>query len=300
MKILVTGSNGFVGNRLVKALAASENLDLIATSLHPPVHPLPANVVFESLDLTNRSVVGYILDRYQPGVVVHTAAMSGVDACELDPASCWKINVHAVEYLAEACRRNGSKLIHLSSDFVFDGLRGPYAENDLPNPVNQYGRSKWESEQILANLAGKWAVVRTILVYGAVSENEKPDFVRWVCRGLLDGKSLRVVSDQFRMPTWIGDLVEGIRLIIDREAEGIYHLSGAEMLSVYDFAREIAGVFDLDTSGLLPVPSADLQAPAMRPPSTGFILDKAVRDLGYAPHSIHDILSGIRAGNGPS
>ncbi len=291
MKILITGSNGLLGQKLVKLLSSNQEVNLLATSKGENRIFSIGGYRYESLDITNKNEIDNLIDTFKPNAIINTAAMTDVDACESNQKLCWDLNVNAVKYLIEASRRNNSHLIHLSTDFVFDGKNGPYSETDEPNPLSYYGNSKYESEKLLQASNIKWAIVRTIIVYGIGENMSRSNIVLWAKEALEKGSPLTIVDDQFRAPTLAEDLAEGCWLIAKKEAEGIYHLSGKDAMSIIDLVYRVADFYKYDKSIVTPISSSSLNQAAKRPPKTGFILDKAKKDLGYHPHSFEEGLS---------
>jgi dTDP-4-dehydrorhamnose reductase len=289
--ILITGSNGLLGQKLVALIAQNPNYNLIATSKGSNRISKISNFIYESLDITNKQEVEAILEKHQPNVIINTAAMTNVDACELNKEECWKQNVVAVQNFVDVITNSQSSIInchfiHLSTDFVFDGENGPYTEKDQPNPVSYYGLSKYEAEKIIQKSSlKKWAIARTIIVYGVVEDMSRSNVVLWAKSALEKGDKINVVDDQFRSPTLAEDLAMGCFLIADKGATGIYNLSGKDTMSILELVQTVADFYGLDKSLINPIKSNTLNQPAKRPPITGFILDKAKKDLGYNPHS---------------
>ena len=283
MKVLITGANGLLGQKLVQLLS-SENIELLATSQGASRLKTP-DAAYLTMDIMNRDEVMRVIGEYQPTVIFNTAAMTQVDQCETDRRKCWDINVLAVAHLIEASENSGAHLVHLSSDFIFDGKSGPYREEDQPNPINFYGQSKLAAEKLLYQSKIKWSIVRTILVYGATPGASRSNIMLWVKRNLEADKPIQVVDDQFRTPTLVEDLALGCHKVAERSAEGIYHISGADLLTPYDIAIITADFFKLDKSLIARTNSDRFRQPAKRPMKTGFIIDKAVSDLDYRPHS---------------
>lgn len=291
MKILITGSNGLLGQKLVKLLAGKENVDLLATSKGGNRISNQSGYQYHTLDITNKEEVAKVVANFLPDTIINTAAMTNVDACESDKELCWELNVNAVKYLIEASECNNSHLIHLSTDFVFDGENGPYKEDDKPNPLSYYGESKHEAEILLQESNTKWSIARTIIVYGIGENMSRSNIVLWAKEALEKGSPLTIVDDQFRSPTLAEDLAMGCWLIAEKQAEGIYHLSGKDMMSIIDLVYRVADYYGLDKSIVSPIKTSSLNQAAKRPPRTGFTLDKAVSDLGYSPCSFEDGLS---------
>lgn len=292
-KILVTGTNGLLGQKLVYALAGRKDVELIATSKGENRVVMKEGYVYEQMDITNRAEVEVVFSRYKPDAVINTAAMTNVDACEKERDQCWLLNVTAVKHMVEtleALQTNDYKphFIHLSTDFIFDGEHGPYREQDEPNPVSFYGMSKYEAEKVVQASSIKWAILRTIIVYGIVDNMSRSNIVLWAKDALSKGQHINVVDDQFRSPTLAEDLAQGCILVAKKGAEGIYNISGKDIMSILELVHRVADFFGLDKSLVTPVKSSSLNQPARRPPRTGFILDKAIKELGYAPHSFEE------------
>lgn len=287
MRILVTGSNGLLGQKLCELLQNIPDIGLIATAKSKLTLPL-AKAEFVFLDTTDALAVEKVISETLPEVVINTAAMTMVDKCELEKDACWNANVHAVENLVRTCEKHKTHLLHVSTDFVFDGSHGPLDESAVPAPVNYYGASKLEAEKKVMNANTSWCIVRTVLVYGVTADMSRSNIVLWVRESLMKGQAIRVVNDQFRTPTLVEDLAMGCYLAARKKAKGIYHISGYDFVTPYDIAIRTAEFFKLDKSLITPVDSATFTQPARRPLITGFIIDKARKDLGYQPHSLDE------------
>lgn len=289
MKILITGSNGLLGQKLVKLLVKEPDVQLIATARSS--NRLPddyGNYEFVPLDITDEAAVRATIEKYAPDVVINTAAMTNVDQCESEKEECRKLNIHAVTYLIRACELTGSHLVHCSTDFIFDGTHGPLDENEKPNPVNYYGETKLAAEELIQTSNISWAIARTVLVYGIAHDMSRSNIILWVKNSLESGKEINVVDDQWRTPTLAEDLAMGCYLIAKNKAKGIYNISGKDMLTPYEMAIKTADFFKLDKSLIHKTDGSKFSQPAKRPPKTGFIIDKARKDLGYEPHSFEE------------
>jgi dTDP-4-dehydrorhamnose reductase len=287
-KILVTGSNGLLGQKIIYQLLEMKTYEIIAAARGENRLNEQRGYTYHDLDITNEKQVHEIIDYYQPDVVIHPAAMTNVDACEKDHEGCYAANVLAVKYFTQALKKNKTTgydphFIHLSTDFVFDGKNGPYKETDTPHPLSYYAESKLESEKVVETSGLKWAIVRTIIIYGVTDGNQRSNIVLWVKNSLTNGQRINVITDQHRSPTLAEDLAQGCISIAEKGATGIYHLSGPETHSIWHLAEIIADYWKLDKTLMNPVTSQELNQPAKRPPMTGFILDKAKKDLGYQP-----------------
>ncbi|MCF8326485.1 MAG: SDR family oxidoreductase, partial [Leadbetterella sp.] len=287
-KILVTGSNGLLGQKLIEKLSKTENIEVIATARGENRLPFGENYKFISLDITKKEEVETVFDTEKPDVVIHTAAMTNVDQCETEKDACWDLNVKAVEYLLASSKKHNSFFVHLSTDFIFDGNEGPYDENAEANPLSFYGWSKYAAEKLVINSDVKWAIARTVLVYGIAHDMSRTNIILWVKNSLEQGKSINVVNDQWRTPTLAEDLADGCILIAQKEAEGIFNISGKDLLNPFQMAIMTADYFKLDKSLITEVDGTKFTQPAKRPAKTGFILDKPIAILGYNPKSFQE------------
>ncbi len=287
MKILITGANGLLGQKLITLLQNEKDVELLATA-RGASRFLHKNISYESMDIENREQVQEVVSRFMPDAIIHTAAMTNVDTCEEDREGCWRANVTAVEYLVEAAEQNKAFFLHLSTDFIFSGDSGPYAENAEAKPVNYYGESKLASEEVVKKARTPWAIVRTVLVYGITPGMSRSNIILWVKNGLENKKPLQIVDDQVRSPTLAEDLAAGCLLVARKKAAGIWHISGKDILTPYDMAIKTADFFELDKSFINRTDSTRFTQPAKRPPRTGFVIKKAVEELGYQPHSFEE------------
>lgn len=285
-KVLITGSNGLLGQKLSHLLVHNAAIDLVATSRgENKLAQILPELPFISLDVTDAGQVEEVIAGERPTHIIHTAAMTNVDACEEDQAGCWQVNVTAVQHLVKACEQYQVHLIHLSTDFVFDGEEGPYDEEARPNPISYYGQSKLAAEELIRKSTCKWAILRTVLVYGVVHAYGRSNIVLWVKQNLEAHKPIQVVNDQFRTPTLAEDLAMGCWLAVSHDAEGLYHLSGKDLLTPYDMALLVAEYFRLDASLIREVDASTFTQKARRPLRTGFDIGKAEQELGFAPHT---------------
>ncbi len=286
MRILVTGSNGLLGQKLVE-LISSGNDYLIATAKSALVIDLPKGE-FHALDVTDAGSIENVIALSKPDVIIHTAAMTQVDQCETEQEKCWLNNVQAVENLVKACEKSSIRLIHLSTDFIFDGTHGPLDETEKPNPLSYYGKSKLAAEELIQKSNIDWAILRTVLVFGVTKDMSRSNIVLWVKKSLEEGKTIQVVNDQWRTPTLAEDLAIGCYLAATQKAKGIYNISGETMMTPYDIALATAEFFKLDASLIKKTDSTQFKQPAARPPKTGFIIAKAKKELSYQPRSFSE------------
>ena len=293
-RILITGANGLVGQALTRAAARLPGADVLATSLNTAVVRTRGGTA--RLDVLDGDAVERMIQDFAPDVVLHAAGMAQVEACETDREACWALNVDAVATMAAACQRHGARLVLPSTDFVFDGADGPYAETARPAPINAYGRSKLAAENALkASRLTDWAVARTTLVFGApAGVVPRLDIVRWLVRELRAGRPVRVAADQLRTPTYDDDLADGILRIVRFRRSGVFHLSGRESLSILDIAHRVAEAFDLDAGLISPATTAELHPGAPRPLRGGLLILRAESELGFRPRTLDAALSAVR------
>ncbi len=287
MRILVTGSNGLLGQKLTQLLQQDKNVDLIATARGKSVVRI-ARGEYHPMDISDRGNVEEVLRLTKPDVVINTAAMTQVDDCEQQREACWKANVIAVENLVRCCQALHIHLVHVSTDFIFDGSHGPLDENEVPKPVNYYGESKLAAEKVIQESSISWAILRTVLVFGITQDMSRSNIVLWVKNSLEQNKTIQVVNDQWRTPTLAEDLAMGCYLAARKKASGIFNISGKDFMSPYDIAIRTADFFKLDSSLIKPTDSTKFVQPARRPLKTGFIIEKARKELGYEPHSFEE------------
>ena len=289
-KVLLTGANGLLGQKLVYAFKSRNDIELLATGIGQNRLIDQANYSYQSLDITNETEVNQTIKQFSPHVIINCAAMTNVDACELNQKQCWDVNVNGVKHLANAVAKLGTHFIHLSTDFVFDGEDGPYNENDIPNPLHYYAKSKLESEKIVKENCANWSIARTIIIYGITDNMSRSNLVLWAKGEIEKGNTINVVNDQFRSPTLAEDLAKGCISIMDKNAFGLFHLSGPKSYSILEMVYMVADFYNLDKSLINPVSSKSLNQPAKRPLVTGFDIRKAKKELNYNPV---DFLAGI-------
>lgn len=294
MKILIIGANGFTGRRMLIRFSAGSGLagglayTVAGSSLHPDLLP-GSGYRFIPADLLDDPAVEEMIRTVAPDVVVNTSALSVPDYCEQHRSEAYAMNVSAVRHLAECCERANCRLIHLSTDFVFDGRgRTLYTETDRPAPVNYYGETKWLGEQAVAEICRRYAIVRVVVVYGKTLPGQHGNVLQLVKTRLENKQPVRVVSDQWRTPTWVEDICSGVELLIASGANGIFHICGRECLSIAEIAYRVADYFRLDRSLILPVTTAEMKETTLRPAFSGLSIEKAMRELGYAPHTLEE------------
>lgn len=295
MKVLITGSNGLLGQHLIPVFVQNKTYDVIATGRGANRSPQRDHYIYEAANLRDAGSVQQLVQKHQPDLIIHSGAMSQVDECEKNKDACWDTNVGATRYLVNAAEKINASFIFLSTDFVFDGLSGPYDEEAPVNPINYYGTSKAAAERLVRNSKLSWAIVRTVLVYGVSNDPHRSNMITWVKNNLQQGKKIKVVDDQWRTPTLCQDLATGCLLLAEKKATGMFNISGGEVLTPYDMALKTAEYFQLDTSLIEKISSKSLAQPAARPAKTGLVIDKAVNELGYHPHTFAEGLDIVAA-----
>jgi dTDP-4-dehydrorhamnose reductase len=279
-RILVTGSNGLLGQAL--ALILKSQYELLLTGIEGKSAIRNLDSSYHSLDITSMAAIKEIIKEFVPDIIINTASYTQVDQCESRKEQCWQINVKGVENLASLARRYDIHLIHYSTDYIFDGKKGPYGEDDKPNPLSYYGKSKLASENVLMQISCPYTIVRTCVIYGSDPE-VKQNFFLWLLNNLRKNKNISIVNDQLNNPTLAEDLARGTQLICDDQKQGIFHLAGADYLSRFDFAMAMADFFQLNKELITPIDSQQLGQAANRPRFGGLKIEKARDQLGYQP-----------------
>lgn len=287
-RILVIGSNGMLGQRLVEFFNNSTQVELMCASVEE--NSFIPEVQYKQLDISQKNQVRQIILDFFPDVIINTAAFTNVDKSETEKETAWKINVGGVENIALYSWTVDAHLIHFSTDYIFDGKNGPYTEEDKPNPIGYYGRTKLASENSIHISGTRYTIVRTNILYGP-SKYGRPDFVKWVVNSLRKEEKIRIVTDQIGNPTYIDDLVNAVIKIIESKKEGIFNIGGREMISRYDFTLRIAKYFGLDEKLIIPILTKELNQPAARPLKSGLVTIKAETEIGFKAHTIEETFS---------
>jgi len=271
-KILVTGASGLLGSKIVRL--AEGGYEIIPTHHQ---RSLFSNSV--EMDITKIEEVFKVIRKLKPDVLMHAAGETNVDRCETDKESAWKANVEGTKNIAEACRKSGVKLIYISTDYVFDGEKGLYTEDDPVNPINYYGLTKLKGEEIVEKNCEKYAIARASAIYGW--HPWKSNFATWIISSLRQGINMNIVEDHYDSPTLAENLAEIILKMVEKEVTGIYNTAGSERINRYNFALNIAKIFNLNKNLITPIKMKDLRAwVAKRPRDSSLIVDKAQRELG--------------------
>ena len=250
MRVLIIGASGFIGRYVSSRLADTAGHTVFSTYNARP--PADDGASWHRLEITDGAQLDALYSVAQPEVVVHLAAMADVGTAERNPEIAAAVNATATETITRLCQRHAARLVFVSTEYVFDGLNGPYRENDPPSPNTQYGRTKFEAEQAVASLASNWSILRTSIVYGWPAPGRR-NFVPWLVERLRNGEAYHAPANVHRSPVYVEHLVDGIERLVEVDDTGIHHVAGSDWITMYDFAVVVAEKFGLDTSLVIPV-----------------------------------------------
>jgi len=285
MKLLVIGGSGLLGYKVAKM--ASNEHETFLTYNYRFIQIEGCTAL--KLDKCDRKAVFELLEKINPDVVIDTAALHNVDYCETHPEGAWKVNVEGTSNVAEACKKVGAKIIFISTDYVFDGTKGYYTEEDTPNPLSHYAKTKLEAEKIIQSLDVNYIIARPSVIYGwnsnevsglKSSSGKSVNFVVWALQKLEKGEEIKAATDQYSSPTLADNLAEALLVMASSEKQGIYHTAGKDCLNRYEFTLKIAEVFGLDKSLIKPVTSEIFKQVAKRPKKCCLDVSKAEKDFG--------------------
>ncbi|MBD1431078.1 MULTISPECIES: SDR family oxidoreductase [Sphingobacterium] len=286
MRVLLTGSNGFLGQKFCEKLSEySEIKAILGVSKSLNRNSYLDENTFKQIDLLDYESFLEIINAFEPTHILHTAALTAVETCEEKPKLAQQINVDLSAQLAQIAKQKNIHYTFISTDFVFDGLNGPYKETDAVKATNNYGQTKIDAEQQITAVNTDAAILRTILVYGAIPDKNRSNLILWAKKQLENGSPIKVVSDQWRMPTWVDDLADASYSAMQKRTSGIFHISGNEMMTVLEAVATLADTWNFDKSLISPITAAEIGQATNRPRKTGFILDKAEQILNYKPTS---------------
>ncbi len=293
-KVLITGSNGLLGQKIIKQLQG-QGVKIIAISKGANRLNSTDEYEYHSVDISDKNAISTLIAQELPDVIINSAAITNVDDCEVQKELCWLVNVTAVQHLIDAAEKHAAHLVHLSTDFVFDGKNGPYKEEAEVNPLSYYGKSKVAAEEILFRSKCSWAIVRTVLVYGTGEGLSRSNIVLWAFDALKKGEPLNVVDDQYRSPTLAEDLADGCIRVADQLATGVFNISGKDFMNIHEMITRVANHQMLDTNNINKISSKTLNQVAVRPPVTGLDITKAQKELGYNPRTFEEGLTLVKS-----
>jgi dTDP-4-dehydrorhamnose reductase len=283
MKFLVTGSSGLVGSQVVKDLVEQNYIVHSCYHNEKPLYGIPM-----ILDLTDNEKIIQKIQETKPDVIIHLAAITNVDLCETEKELSLQINSKATKILAKQAAKQNAFFIYMSTDYIFDGIDGMKKENDLPNPLGFYGKSKLEGESILKKLTLNWCIVRTSTPFGI--HPKKKSFPLWVKENLELKKEIPVLVDQFTSPTFVLNLSKMLIEVATRQITGIIHLAGATRISRYELSKMIAENLNLDKTLLKPTKIDEMKWKAVRPKDSSLDVSKATKILNEKPQTIEQSL----------
>ena len=288
--VLIVGASGFLGRALCDV--PFQGLRRVPAARRPrPPHPGPDGL---RVDLTDAASVVRAVSRARPDWVINAAAEAGVDRCERHPEAARRVNVCGTRNLVRACEDAGAGLVTVSTNYVFDGRAGPYAETDPTHPLNVYGRTKLDAEAVVLDSPCQGLVVRTAVLYG-YRAGCRPNFVTWALESLLRGETIRVVTDEWANPTCVDELAVFLLGLCSGDFRGVIHFAGPEFMSRYEMVERICRCFDLDAGLVAPVTSEALGQIATRPPGAGLKIDLARERFDPALRSFSENLKRTRA-----
>lgn len=281
-KILIIGAEGFLGRELLKDCSGGG--EVVGTYKYHKSETL----IY--LDLLKYEAIEELFRSVHPDVVLLPAAISGVDYVEQNQDVAWQVNVEGTQEVVARAKRHGSFLVFYSSDYIFDGVNGPYSENAQPNPLNQYGKTKLEAERIIQRELKNFLIIRTCSIYGY--EAEGLNFAMQVLRALQEKKVFRAVCDQFGTPTYVEDLSRITLTLLKNKKAGTFNVAGPNYVNRVQFAKAVAETFDLDRHLIEKVDTKQLDQQAARPARGGLTTEKLKQELGDCPRPLRE---GLRA-----
>lgn len=289
MNLLITGASGLLGSKLAEIATAHDyqvysgySRDLVASGT--PIQ----------FDVSDKNRVEEVFKKVNPEVVVHAAALTDVDKCELNKELAWKINVEGTRNVAEAVKSSRAFLVYVSTDYVFNGETGLYAEDDRTDPINHYGFTKLTAEEFVKGVVDEYCIARTSVLYGSTPAAGKINFALWVINKLKNNEQVKIVTDQWNSPTLNTNLAEMTLEVIERKLTGTFHLSGATRINRYDFAKLIAQAFNLDANLMNPCSSADFSWAAKRPRDSSLKTARAQQALKNKPLQINQAVERMK------
>ena len=289
LKLIITGASGLLGSKLCEVAVRKNHEVYAAYNQHKPLHGTPVQ-----FDVSNKNAVEKIFQKINPEAVVHAAALTNVDKCETQKELAWKINVEGTENITKSCKKHQSFLIHISTDYVFDGEKGMYKETDKPSPINHYGLTKLKGEEHVKNLLDDYCIARASVIYGSIPATGKINFALWLLNKLKRKEKVKIVTDQWNSPTLNTNLANMILEVLERKLTGIFHLAGATRISRHEFARLLAENFSLDENLITPVSSEEIKWIAKRPKDSSLNVNKAYQALKNKPLKIHEALEKMK------
>lgn len=284
MRIFIVGASGFIG-RIFFGYMSKEHETYGSFYLNPF-----KGLIY--LDMTDQKAVKEILVSLKPDVIIHPAGNPNVEYCEEHKKETWHVNIEGSRNLIEIARDIGAKLVYFSSDYVFDGTNGPYSEDDVPNPINEYGLQKLAVEELIKNYLDNYLIIRINAVYGW--ELRGKNFVMGLIKKLKNGDFMKVPCDQIGSPTYANNMIQAVKELIEANKTDIYNVSGTDVMDRYTFAKNAADIFELDKSLLIPVNTDELGQKAKRPLKAGLRVDKVQKDISMRLMNVREGLEEMK------
>jgi dTDP-4-dehydrorhamnose reductase len=288
LKLLITGASGLLGTKLCQIALKEDHEVYAAYSQHKPSYGTPVE-----LNILDAEAERQALNKIKPDAVVHAAALTDVDKCELEKGLAWKTNVEATANLARLCEEHDAFLVYVSTDYVFNGEKGMYRETDIPVPINHYGLTKLKGEEVVQALSN-YCIARGSVIYGSIPAAGKTNFALWLLEKIQKKEEVKIVTDQWNSPTLNVSMAEMIMEILEKRTKGIFHLAGATRLSRYEFAGHLAETFNLNSKYIVPIQSRQFKSVAKRPRDSSLNIKKAEQTLTSKPLEIHEALEKMR------
>jgi len=289
--ICITGGNGLLGSKLL--MAARGQYRIISIDMAgSPLYTVD-NMDYIQADITDKEKIISVIRNEKPDCIFHTAALTDVDACEREEDKAWNINVRGTDNLIQACKDFPCTLIHLSTDYVFNGKDGPYSENDQPDPISVYGKTKLEGEKRVKNNLADYIIARTMVLYGYFPGVRK-NFVTWLIEELKKGNTLRIVNDQYGTPTLADDCADALFTLYKNNARGIYHTAGKDLINRYEIARKVIDIFNFENVDLSSISTKRLNQDAPRPLHSGLRTDKIKKEFGVCFSTIEEGITVVK------
>lgn len=289
LKMLITGASGLSGSKIAELAIKQGHLIYSGFNEHEPPFGNPVK-----LNITNKDAVDKTLEHLKPDTVIHAAALTNVDKCETNKELAWKINYEGTLNIAKATNKTGSFLIYFSTDYIFDGKKGLYHEEDPPNPINHYGYTKLKGEEAVKEYGGEWTICRPSVIYGTRPATGKVNFALWVLEKLRKYEEIKVLTDQYVSPTLNTNLATMILEVAERKLCGVYHLAGASRISRFKFAQMLADIFSLNKNLIKPATFTEMCWLAKRPKDSSLNVSKATRTLTHKPMKIEKALKKLK------
>jgi dTDP-4-dehydrorhamnose reductase len=288
LKLLVTGASGLLGHK-VALLALKKGHEVYSMYKE---HPINLGTPIQ-LNLTNQNEISKVINKLKPEAIIHTAAYTNVDGCEINKDLAWKVNAEATKHIAIASANINAHLTYVSTDYVFDGEKGLYTEEDKTNPINYYGYTKLKGEEFIQKHNREWCITRASVIYGW-TQTQKLNFATWLINNLKQQKQVKILTDQYVSPTLNTNLAEMLLEITERKITGILHTAGATRVSRHGFALQLAQVFNLNTNLIKPAKMNEISWKAKRPKDSSLDVSKANTLFSVKPLKLNQALGKMK------